>query len=473
VARSVRRSVQLTLLACLLASTAAPFAVSAAGAPAPAPLTEQVDWVSVSPAYLRTGVVVVSAHVASSCQQDCVHLWVSRNRGASWQRAAATSWRHGRAIVVLDGAGRELLLADDTTTSAQRSGDLGATWNDLGAAGNETPAPSFASDGAIAVAGSRDVVVSTAGAHDVAGSGGSMHDAEFAFAQSPAGSRAPALLSGVDARSGAPLVERCDASLSCADPAALPGGTQWSGAAMTMAFSNGYASDGVVFAGTGLGVYKSSDGGATFAPLSVAPGASATGTPMLALGPGYAEHGGSRTVYVAVVQIIKPDSTAGGHPHTAGGVYRSTDGGATFASLGSPSALDKGATAIAVAPDGRLFAGYLDFPGGAGLVCNDGTGWKPLCGGPADAAGGKGTGAGSGASACHAARCLAAPASAATAAPSPGVASGPTPGVVPAIQAGAHAGGASGHGVVVVGVVAAVVAALLAVAGALRAARRH
>lgn len=462
------------LLGCVLAIAPSSIAVVAAATSAAAPLTEQVDWISVSPAYLRSGVVVVSSHVASGCQQDCVHIWVSHDRGASWQRSAAAGWRHGRAVVVLDGAGRELLLADDTTSSVQRSSDLGATWSDVGAAGNGTAAPSYARDGAIAVAGtSRDAIVSASGVHAVTGSGGSMHDAEFAFAPVPFGSRAPVLLSGVDAHSGAPLVERCDASLSCAGPVALPGGTQWSGAAMTMAFSSAYAGDGVVFAATGLGVYKSSDGGASFAPLSVAPGASATGTPMLALGPGYAEHGASHSVFVAVVQIVKPDSTSGGHTHTSGGVYRSSDGGATFTSLGSPGALDHGATAVAVAPDGRLFAGYLNFPAGAGLVCNDGSGWMPLCGAAAGTSGTKGAAAGAGASACATSRCPVAPSPPPSAGGTGVGASGPTSAGVPSLQAGAHTTAPSGHSWLAVAIVAAAVAMALAAAGGLRAARRR
>jgi hypothetical protein len=65
-------------------------------------------------------------------------------------------------------------------------------------------------------------------------------------------------------------------------------------------------------------------------------------------------------------------------------VLRSTDGGATWKKLGSPSPLDGGAVAIAVGSHHRLFAGYLEssqIASGEGLLCSDdgGTSWHPAC----------------------------------------------------------------------------------------------
>jgi hypothetical protein len=101
-------------------------------------------------------------------------------------------------------------------------------------------------------------------------------------------------------------------------------------------------------------------------------GAAVTTTPMAALAPGYAEAGPIRTLYVAVLQLFS------GRP-PSGGIYSSHDGGSTWGRVGSPSPLDRGAVAVAAAPDGRLFAGYLG-SGGVGLLCSmDGAAWEARC----------------------------------------------------------------------------------------------
>jgi hypothetical protein len=137
-----------------------------------------------------------------------------------------------------------------------------------------------------------------------------------------------------------------------------------------------------VFAQTGRGLYKSLDGGINFAPLAIGvAGATATATPMLALSPGYREAGPTRTAYAAVLQIFNDPA----HPeraHNAGGVYRSTDGGATWARVDSSGLLGAGTTAVAVAPDGRLFAGYLGaVHASSGLLCSvdGGKTWRAAC----------------------------------------------------------------------------------------------
>src|SRR5207302_4613949 len=88
---------------------------------------------------------------------------------------------------------------------------------------------------------------------------------------------------------------------------------------------------------------------------------------------------GVRTAYTAVVQaIIDPADPK--KSYAAGGVYRTTDGGTTWSALYSPGPFDSGASAVAVAPDGRLFASFLSSYG-SGLLCSvdGGAHWSATC----------------------------------------------------------------------------------------------
>jgi hypothetical protein len=140
--------------------------------------------------------------------------------------------------------------------------------------------------------------------------------------------------------------------------------------------STDFAHDGVVFAQTASGIFKSTTGGKTFTPVAIGTaGAAATATAMLALAPRYAENT-SRSAYASVMQVFG----SGKDMKRTGGVYHSADGGATWSVIGSPSPLDDGSTAVAVAPDGRVFGAYLTDKGQGGLLCStDGKAWRAFC----------------------------------------------------------------------------------------------
>ena len=378
-ARALACSLPTVLAASLLVITPG----AAAGGMPSAIGNQSVQWIAVSPAYARTGLVVAMAEPMQGCSQNCVHLWVSHNGGASWSQSPARNWAGGRPEIALDGSGREVLLAA-TGSALQRSTNDGGDWQILAANGTALPAisPSFATGGTVAVANPQghDYVFSGGSSHAVAGSAGAYVDLEFMYAPA-AGRFAPVLLSAEDGHSQLPVIEQCSAALACSAPTTLTGSSGFSAPAALLP-STAYASDGTVFAQTGRGIYKSTDGGAAFSPLAIVPsnGAEATATPMLALAPGYTEAGPIRTAYAAVFQIFTDPHNA----HSGGGVYQSNDGGTTWHPLGSPSPLDGGVFSVAVAPDGRLFAGYTGEANNrvdAGLLCSQDGGrtWQPAC----------------------------------------------------------------------------------------------
>lgn len=133
---------------------------------------------------------------------------------------------------------------------------------------------------------------------------------------------------------------------------ALPAGAgmnEWTsngpegGYVLSLAISPNYATDGTVFAGTGGGVYKSTDGGARWALVNVP-----TLNPnvnSLAISPNYATDG-------SVFAGTGDD-----------GVYKSTDGGASWALVNS-GLTSTHINSLAVSPnhaaDGTVFAGTYD-----------------------------------------------------------------------------------------------------------------
>jgi hypothetical protein len=185
---------------------------------------------------------------------------------------------------------------------------------------------------------------------------------------------APALLAAQNPRTGAPVVLSCDASLTCSGAAALVGSDPRTGADVSLLRTRDFASSGVVYARTESGIYRSRDGGQRFLPIPLPQpqsGAVYTTIPAAAL-----SAVGQPQIYVAMLEMIG----TGRSRLTAGGVYVSSDGGATWHAVGSPGPLDGGATSVATMPDGRLLAGYVDAHGDAGLVCSaDAQQWAATC----------------------------------------------------------------------------------------------
>lgn len=378
------------LVGALLALSAAP-ALAQTTAPAPPPVKtpsppqpssigdRQVAWITVSPAFTKSGLAVAVAQ-DPKCSKDCTHLWVTEDGGATWHRAQGQGWSGGFPSIGVDSAGQETVFAG-TPKSTERSTDDGETWSPVGTGGGmPTPMPSYATDRAVAVAGdNNDYITRSSGIEKVTGSGGSLYDMSFMFAPGfpAAGSQPPALLAAADRNSGLPVIQQCDVHLACHGATTLSGAMTYS-IPVTLLPSTTYATDRTVFAQSGRGLYKSTDAGATFVPLNIGqPGAQATATPGLALTPGYSESGGVRTAYAAVLQVFYDPKDPKAPSNNSGGIFRTDDGGATWRVVGSPSSFDQGATAVAVAPDGRIFGGYTG--NYTGLLCYWQGQWRVAC----------------------------------------------------------------------------------------------
>jgi hypothetical protein len=213
----------------------------------------------------------------------------------------------------------------------------------------------------------------------VQGTSGAMYDTSFMF--SPAypsqGVSAPAVLAAGTDQRGTPLVATCTATFVCRQPVVV-------GAAGTYAVplslypSSDFIHDGTLFARSTSGLFKSTNGGTSFSPVIVGqPGAAYTTIPSFALSADVGTVGGGKRLYVAVYQELSRSQGGG----TAGGIYTSTDGGSSWSAIDSPGLFDKGTSAIAAAPGGRLFAGYIDGPQHQGLLCSadGGANWAAMC----------------------------------------------------------------------------------------------
>lgn len=381
-----------TTLAVLSVTTAATacctvevVAASPSDSPASAIGNEAVYGIAVAPDYTQTGLVAVMSMPLRQCQSGCQHLWVSHDGGATWARTAAKDWDGGRPMIAVDKSGHDVMFT--ATSALERSDDGGQTWTVAGDLGFSALSPNFSKDQTIAVGGTgskQDFIWHAGSTKPIAGSSGAFWDQYFMLSPTwPSGGKySPALLAAADSHTQYPVIQHCDANLSCSGATSLSGSQPFSAPASLLP-STDYANDGAVFAQTGRGIYKSTDGGLTFTLIPMGqPGATTTATPMMVLAPGYSEAGPVRTAYVAVFQAFVDGKTS----HTAGGIYRTTDGGRSWAPLGAPGPFDQGAFGVGVAPDGRLFGGFMN-NGHAGLLCSadGGTTWKASCpavGGP-------------------------------------------------------------------------------------------
>jgi hypothetical protein len=286
-------------------------------------------------------------------------------------------------VIAVDSRGHDVLYSASASATV-RSDDGGETWLPVGPSGTPAISPTYAIDGkvAVAVSGGNDYALDNKGQTSLPGSSGQAYDMSFAYAPGypSAGKYKPVLLTAEDKSQRLPVIQQCTAAYACSGGATLAGAVTFS-SPVTLLPSSAYANDGTVFAQSGRGIYKSTNGGAAFTAIPLGDAsATATTTPMMALASGYADQGAVRTAWVSVFQVFqnKSDPKAS---RTGGGIYRTDDGGVTWHAQATPGPFDGGAISVAAAPDGRLFGGYIGMSGLAGLLCSTdgGSSWQGAC----------------------------------------------------------------------------------------------
>lgn len=327
--------------------------------------------IAVSPLYTQTHMVAAVTVPVGGCNDSCVHLWVTRDGGASWHRAPTTP---GGDLVIVGARGGGERLVTSTNNAVLASADDGTSWTTLGPPGTPAAAGILGDDGlVVAGLGYADYAVAGGGRRAVAGSNGA--DSDLAFSVAPhTGLQPAALLAARDPHSGLPVVLRCDAHLVCSGGATLPGVTASSGNGISVLLAG---ASGTAYVRTSTAVYRSTDGGRTFLQIGLPLHVGAVYTTVSGATPAA---NGSADLYVTLLQV----EGTGASTTTVGGVFATRDGGLSWNAVGSPSMLDGGATSVVAAPDGRLFAGYVNGHGQAGLLCSDpGLSWRATCGQPA------------------------------------------------------------------------------------------
>lgn len=307
------------------------------------------------------------------CKSDCTRLMRSDDGGASWRPAAASAWS-GASVVAARLGGREVLVSP-SQDGIEVSYDGGEAFEAINS-------PTGAVDVAPSATGGLDVVVSGADGQyllELPGGdvrkleGTSLDSAQISFHPSwpevPEGQPA-ALASGAHPRTGLPVVQPCDASLTCTGGTAVdtkPG-------LAPLHLSPRFDRDGIVFAAhIRGGLFRSTDRGRSFRPVRVAP---ATDKELISTVQSMAF--GQASVFAGVLSVSGKE---GGSGRIDGGVYRSDDAGVTWDKVGGASDLDRGVTALAAAGDRVLAAPMSAFAAPAApVLCSvDLEAWRTSC----------------------------------------------------------------------------------------------
>lgn len=328
---------------------------------------------------------IFAAATHAGCKQACPVLLRSSDDGASWQTPAATGWA-GQSPVLAASGGREYLVATDPN-GLEVSSDAGDSFHVV-------RGPSGMLDVTGAAATSPRLLVSTSNGPQyvepmppVAGAASSLPTApadNVVLSWNPAyphqASGAPAAFgAGRDASSKAPVFLRCDAQLACTRVATISPAPD----AARLFVSPHVDDDHTILAATRTALLRSTDGGATFLPVTVItprPGTVITTVTDVTFTPDYDAHRHTGTALAAVLAVTQDSNHQG---NTYGGIYASADG-ASWTQVGAGSALDSGAQAVAVTRSGRLVAAYIGFVPQkgvtGGLLCSaDARTWQALC----------------------------------------------------------------------------------------------
>lgn len=345
------------------------------------------------PPFFVTKIVVGPAHEEApalyavgrlmNCNRACERLLVSNDGGRSWTVRRPDSWA-GAPIFAVRTGGRSLILSN-SGHHVSYSGDEGRTFTRseisadsvldarssrgsaflLTALGNKIRVHEWGEDTAATL---RGLTLSPAGAL--------LHPS---YPHVPA-DQTHAFVFGIDQTSGLAALQSCNHALVCSPPRYLAIGADFP----MLHLSPNFGRDGTAFVTTTQGeLLRSDDGAASFTPVIISEASrdQLIMTPQgIAFRAGKVKDGPAQ-VFVATLGVRGRD---GGKGSTFGGVFRSIDGGERWTGLGTSPLLGRGATAVAVSPDGRLLASYIHLNGGkAGVLCaissTDWSEWRRRC----------------------------------------------------------------------------------------------
>jgi len=300
------------------------------------------------------------------CQTACAELLRSRDGGGTWAKAGAKGWQPGGLASVPFRGGAALVAWWANTVAMSLDG--GETFTQYPTAGSPSSAAADGTGIDVVVGnGSAIHVLTLPAARDRSVPGAPDLDHTIvsvttAYPTPPAGVPA-AIALGIDHATNTARMERCDATLACTSPIPVSTG----GAIVS---SPAFARDLTFFFLGAHGLERSTDGGRTLTPVTVvAPGPQTVLTITTGLGmtqdfDATAQRG---TVYAGIISVSK-DGKGG---QVTGGVYRSADAGVTWTRFGAATDFPGGVSALALAPDGRVFAGAYALGAGAsgGIFC--------------------------------------------------------------------------------------------------------
>jgi photosystem II stability/assembly factor-like uncharacterized protein len=294
----------------------------------------------------------------------CHVLFISEDAGASWRRLTATGFRGGTVMLppACPDDHRIFVVGPDALKESIDGGETFLARTPTGQSGAMSPAFS-AGDPVIWVGLAPGWVY-----HDDTKSVSPLDllpppvadAATYAFAPAwPTDNRV--LVGGWGmGQDGAPAatVSRCGAG-TCAPAVALPGVV---GSPQLLTLPS-FERTGAAFAWSGALLLRSTDAGASFAPMDLP-------------GPGKVAQlvaGADDTLYLALADVT-PEG------EQVGGLFVSDDHGDTWHRLGGRTRLAKGVSSVAVSPNGRLVAGVQPTAGG-GLLCSADAGrtWSRRC----------------------------------------------------------------------------------------------
>ena len=325
---------------------------------------EDADFVHVaaSPRYGEDGVLYASGLAREGCPLGCPVFFKSSDHGKTWARQTGRGFSGG-TIMLPPSFPEDSRIFTISSVALAVSADDGETWDNLTPLGGAAAmSPGFSSV-------DRTILVGAVPGWEYHDTVGKVTPLSYlpppvgpvlTFAYAPDVGDRRVFVGGTTSSAGnrsASSVWLCTAG-ACAEPIALGNS---SGPPM-IAVSPTFARDRVAFAWRDSDLYRTTDGGRSFAAVPLPNGGMVAAVSYDAVG----------RVYLAVDGVEQGAGT--------GGLFVSSDDGSTWSQLGRESALGRGARAVTPLLGNRLLAAPSN-EGGGGLLCSDDDGrtWARRC----------------------------------------------------------------------------------------------